>query len=65
MQISKASLGAGICSKCRWSHACKDCDEEKTWMWTIRIHLGVGRKPAAKAKGRPKGKAKATAIGST
>ena len=27
--VAIAALGAGICSKCRWSHGCKDCDGEK------------------------------------
>ena len=35
--VSKvAKTGRGVCSRCRWSHGCHKCDEEKA----LRYHLG-------------------------
>jgi hypothetical protein len=49
--------GIGVCSKCRWSSGCLNCDRSKAWPYYVRQELGMSTFEAKK-KGAGKAKAK-------
>ena len=48
--------GCGVCSKCRWTSGCMNCDAVKAWKYYVRQELGM--MGVAKAVGKAKAKAK-------
>ena len=39
--IKVKAEGLGICSKCRWTSGCMNCDVEKAWVYVLKWQLGL------------------------
>ena len=52
--------GCGVCSKCRWTSGCMNCDAVKAWRYYVKQELGM--MGVAKALGKAKAKAKAKGV---
>jgi hypothetical protein len=39
--IKVKAEGIGICSKCRWTSGCMNCDVEKAWVYVLKWQLGL------------------------
>ena len=33
--------GQGVCSKCRWSSGCMQCDVKKAWHYCLKVEMGI------------------------
>lgn len=52
--------GCGVCTKCRWTSGCMNCDADKAWRYYVKQELGM--MGVGKAVGKAKAKAKAKPV---